>query len=104
MGTVAPGSDNLMVPVSDDSDCDHLITNVPAKEPLYLPFHVPDSADAVTAEDDGGTAAAGDVFAAVLTARDVVVRAAADVDSRTSSCSTNRRPTAPRMHRRAGPL
>jgi len=41
---VLGGVERVMWPVSFDAPSVHLRTNVPEKEPLYVPFQVPDSA------------------------------------------------------------
>ncbi|MGH8861185.1 MAG: hypothetical protein ACRDVG_08110 [Jatrophihabitantaceae bacterium] len=65
------------MPVSFDVDCVHRRTNVPAYEPLYVPFQLPDSTGPAT----GGNDLVGLVGAATLDWRADVTLAAGEVDN-----------------------
>src|SRR5579862_1124547 len=62
MCSAVSGYERWIVPLSCDPVCCQFRVNVPAKEPLYCPFHVPDSAPlaaVVPAATDGGALLAG---------------------------------------------
>lgn len=78
MLVVCGGAERVMSPVSFDEASVHLRTNVPEKEPLYVPFQVPDSAPPAAVV---GVAPVGDVVllaavVAVVEGSEVVVTAA----------------------------
>jgi hypothetical protein len=81
MGTVDGGVDSFIVPDSLAVACDQVRTKVPLKEPLYLPFQVPERPAARTvARDDVVVVAAGVTGALLLEACELVRAAPAGAE------------------------